>query len=81
MNKELLFKVVTGKRGKPETYHEYEVFADGSIKGFGDDVIYAKNGFFPILNMELARLQRKYEESPTKNLNISEGGGSQDSAA
>lgn len=49
MNKELIFKVVTGDREKPETHHEYNIYDDGTVEGF-KDVIYIRNNHFAIVN-------------------------------
>ena len=76
----LLFKVITGDRGKPETFHEYKVYDDGHIEGFPDNVIGAVNYHFQILNSVLGKLQRKYERSPTTKTNEFGSGASQATA-
>lgn len=49
MSKELIFKIVTGDRERPETHHEYRIYDDGSIEGF-ENVIYIRNNHFAIVN-------------------------------
>jgi hypothetical protein len=68
MKKKLLFKIVTGERGRPETYHEYKIYDDGSFEGF-TDIIYARNNHIAIKHQKMAEIQLINEESPIRNIN------------
>ena len=86
LERELIFKIITGEEGRPKTIRECKIYSDGTVEGYPRSFLGIFNGHFSILNRELAKLKLEYEQAygggacPSRRLNDSEGGSSQGTA-